>query len=62
MVFARGFFYFRRKQLYPGQVPKSSLGTLDFEFTCKETQKLVRQCQRTFKERLTDTALGGVEE
>lgn len=44
-----------------GQVSKSLLGTLDFELENKETHKLTRQYQRAFKQKLTDTGLGGAE-
>lgn len=45
-----------------GQVSKSLLGTVPFESESKETHKPTEQCQRAFKQRLTDTGLGGVGE
>lgn len=44
------------------QASKSPLGTRDFALEYEETHKPTRQCQRAFKERLTGTGLGGVEE
>ena len=44
------------------QISKSPPGTMDFASQHEETHKPTKQCKRSFKQRLTETALGGVEE